>query len=401
MRRTLRPPFVSVPATLVIHLAGGREETASCLRSVAALNPALEHETIVIDDAAVGLEDLVADLPENARLIRNEDRKGLVNCARRAAGEARGEVVVLLSGTAELDPAALPPLVAALEDSDVAGAAASLPLRPDSHPVCTHALALRRTDLLRLEATGAEPGSELAAICVELVASGRRVVTVAGSTARAARPRESPTRAALGSAPGVTIVIPTLDAASDRVRTCVTAVQTRTDVPHEIVLIDNGAPPQGFTAPVNAGLRAVDTPYAVVMNDDVEPQSGWWPPLRAALDGGAAVTFPLTEGSWFRTDFSAWCFALSRATLDEMSHAPGEFFDPAFRVWYQDTDLLTRLRDIGRPPQLVRESHVRHGLSKTVESDDPGLRAWVDSTIEADRAAFEQKHPTVRVHTDA
>ena len=136
------------------------------------------------------------------------------------------------------------------------------------------------------------------------------------------------------------------------------------------------------------------------MNDDVEPQSGWWPPLKEALDRGAAVVFPLTEGSWFRTDFSAWCFALGRATLDEMSHAPGEFFDPAFRVWYQDTDLLTRLRAIERPPQLVRESRIRHGLSKTVESDDAGLRAWVDSTIEEDREAFELKHPSVRVHTD-
>lgn len=392
---------MAVPPALVVHLAGNAEEAASCLRSVAALNPTPQHKTIVIDDATVGLDELLEDLPGDASLIRNENREGLVGCARRAAAQANGEIVVLLSGAGELDPAALGPLVAALDDPEVAVAAASLPLRPDSHPVSTLALALRQSEALALRATGAEPGSELAAICMELASDGRKVVTVAGSVARPARPRDSLTRVALGSSPEVTVVIPTLDAASERVGRCVSAVQTRTEVPHQIVLVDNGAPPQGFTAPVNAGLRAVETPYAVVMNDDVEPQSGWWPPLKEALDGGATVTFPLTEGSWFRTDFSAWCFALSRATLDEMSHAPGEFFDPAFRVWYQDTDLLTRLRAINRPPQLVRDSRVRHGLSKTVESGDLELRAWVDSAIAEDREAFELKHPTVRVHTDA
>ncbi len=344
---------------------------------------------------------MLDDFPGNTSLIRNDNREGLVNCARRAAAQAKGNIVVLLSGTAELDSPALGPLVAALDDPQVAAAAASLPLQPDSHPVCTHALALRRRDVLGLRATGAAAGSELAAICMELASNGRKVVTVAGSVARPARPRDSLTRAALGASPEVTVVIPTLDAASERVGRCVRAVQTRTEVPHQIVLVNNGAPPQGFTAPVNAGLRAVETPYAVVMNDDVEPQSGWWPPLKEALDHGAAVTFPLTEGTWFRTDFSAWCFALSRATLDEMSHAPGEFFDPAFRVWYQDTDLLTRLRAIDRPPQLVRGSRVRHGLSKTVESDDPELRAWVNNAIAEDRAAFELKHPSAAAPADA
>ena len=78
-----------------------------------------------------------------------------------------------------------------------------------------------------------------------------------------------------------------------------------------------------------------------------------------------------------------------------MSHAPGEFFDPALRVWFQDTDLLVRLRAIGRPPQLVRESQIRHALSDTVSTEDPTLRTWIDRTIAADKAAFQRKHPTV------
>jgi hypothetical protein len=386
---------MSAPITIVAHLAAGREEARCCLDSLAALPPQPEHEVIVVDDATAGLDDLLDNLPDQTRLLRKERREGLVACAVEAARQARGEVVVLLRGSPELDPAALAPLAATLEDPKVAAAAASLPLRPDSNPACTRALAVRRGDIAGLgQVVGAEPGFELAAICVHLASSGRRVVTASAGVAGPPRPRAAISRAPLGETPEVTIVIPTLDATAERVRTCVAAVQARTGVPHQIVLVDNGAPPQGFTAPVNGGLRAVDTPYAVVMNDDVEPQSGWWPPLREALDAGTTIAFPLTEGTWFRTDFSAWCFALSRATLEEMAHGPGEFFDPQLRVWYQDTDLLTRLRAVERPPHLVRESRIRHALSATVESEDAELRAWVEATIDEDRAAFERKHPS-------
>jgi hypothetical protein len=95
-----------------------------------------------------------------------------------------------------------------------------------------------------------------------------------------------------------------------------------------------------------------------------------------------------------REDFAAWCFGLGAATIAELSHAPGEFFDPAFSVWFQDTDLLLRLRAIGRPPQLVRDSHIRHALSATVRTEDPALRAWIERTIAADKDAFRRKHPT-------
>jgi len=196
----------------------------------------------------------------------------------------------------------------------------------------------------------------------------------------------------LGAQPELTFVIPTLDSASARVQRCIAAVQGATEVAHEIVIVDNGAPPQGFSAPVNAGLRAARTPYAVVMNDDVEVLAGWWEPLRAALDAGAPVAFPVTEDGANRADFAAWCFGLTTATIERHGHAPGEFFDPALCVWYQDTDLLTRLRAAGTPPVLVAQSTIRHGLSETVASDDPALRAWIQDQVQRDRMAFERKH---------
>jgi GT2 family glycosyltransferase len=94
-----------------------------------------------------------------------------------------------------------------------------------------------------------------------------------------------------------------------------------------------------------------------------------------------------------REDFAAWCFAVSRETLEEFGTGPGEFLDERFTVWYQDTDLNTRLVAAGRPPQLVQGSQIRHGLSETVASDDPELRAWITRTVERDREEFVAKHP--------
>ncbi len=381
-------------ASIVVHLDGGYERALRCLRSLAALDPQPEYEAIVVDDAGGDLGALAASLEGDVRVLRNERREGLLASAARAAALASAEVLVLLRDAPELDPGALGPLVEALAEPGLGAAAAALPGRTDSHPVATHALALRRADAGRIgRAVGAPAGLELAALCAELAGGGRRLATVADSVAHPPGARAVYGRGEPGGPVELTVVIPTLDAAAERVRACVAAVQACTDAPHVIVLVDNGAPPQGFTGPVNAGLRAVETPYAVVMNDDVEPLPGWWPPLREALDAGASVAFPLTVEGGMRTDFAAWCFALSRETLERDAHAPDEFFDPALRVWYQDTDLLTRLRAAGRPPRLVREARIRHGLSRTVASEDPVLGAWVKRTVLEDRAAFARKHP--------
>ncbi len=397
-------------ASLILPLEGGRERTLRCLEALAALDEEPTFEAILIDDASPDLGELLGGLSGDVTVLRTERREGFVASAIRGAEAARSDTLILLRDAALLAPDALAPLLHALNDVDgpksahierfsahqprCCAAAAALPGAPDAHPSATHALALRRADAGCLRgAAAAAPGFELAAICVELARRGR-VETVPASVAAPASAAVAARRAP-GERAELTIVVPTLDAGATRVRACLAAITANTAVPHQVVVVDNGSPPQGFTAPVNAGLRAVDTPYAVVMNDDVEVLEGWWEPLRAALDAGAAVAFPQTVEGGMREDFAAWCFALGAETIATMSHAPGEFFDPAFRVWFQDTDLLVRLRAIGRPPQLVRDSHIRHALSATVRTEDPGLRAWIDQTIAADKAAFQRKHPTV------
>ena len=380
-------------ATVVVHLQGGPEQALRCFESLAMLPPEPEHEVIVVDDASVGLDDLLARLEGDVKVIRMEHRAGLARSVERAAAGAEGEVLVMLRGAPEVAHGWLAPLVEAVTSGRLAGAASATAGDPGAHLVSAYALAVPRT---RATTMPAVPDDHVfAALCLSLDGPAAQVPA---STLVAPGTRMGAARRAPGEDPELSIVIPTLDAASERVRACVSAIHRATaEAPYEIVLVDNGAPPQGFTAPVNSGLRAARGRYAVVMNDDVEVLPGWWPPLRDALDSGASVSFPVTIDGAMRTDFAAWCFAVSRETLERFSVEPGEFFDPRFRVWYQDTDLLARLRDAGTPPVCVEGSQIRHGLSETVASDDPELKAWIAETVARDRDAFTAKHPDTQL----
>jgi GT2 family glycosyltransferase len=386
-------------ATIVVHLQGGPEQALRCFESLALLPPEPEHEVIVVDDASVGLEDLLARLEGDVNVISLERRTGFAGSIERAAREAGGEVLVALRGAPEVAHGWLAPLVSAVTRDGLVGAASVTAGDPGAHLVATHALAvpLERLRALPGGVPKAPDHLALAALCTALASEGGRVAQVKASTLVAPGTRMGAARRAPGEDPELTVVIPTLDAAGERVRACVSAIQARTEGPYDVVLVDNGAPPQGFTAPVNAGLRAARGRYAVVMNDDVEVQPGWWPALRDALDAGASVAFPVTIDGAMRTDFAAWCFAVSRAALERFEAEPGEFFDPRFRVWYQDTDLLARLRAAGSPPVCVDGSRIRHGLSETVASDDPELRAWISAEVARDREAFAAKYPEIQL----
>jgi GT2 family glycosyltransferase len=379
-----------VQASILIVLDGGAEQALRCVGSIAALDAGQpEHEVVVVDDASVGLESLLGRLEGDVEIVRTVRREGFAAAATRGLSRCAGDVVVLLQGAPEVSPSFLSPLVSALADPARAAVTAVTMQAPHAPPVAAHAIAVRRAEVASLPA--APPGLEIAALCAERARAGT-VDAIPASTVVRPGSRTAGARRDPGEPVELTVVVPTLDAASERVRRCVAALQATTEAAHEIVIVDNGAPPQGFTAPVNAGIRAARTPYVVVMNDDVQVLDGWWPPLRAALDDGAAVAFPLTIEGAMRVDFAAWCFAVSREALAAYSVAEGEFFDPQLRVWYQDTDLLQRLREAGNPPRLVQESRIRHGLSETVASDDPALRAWLQQEIAQDQQRFEAKH---------
>jgi GT2 family glycosyltransferase len=391
---SLDVPHVSI----IVPLTGDPVQALRCFEGIVAQEQTPTFEVIVFDDASVGLEGLMERLAGDVEVMRSPRRLGFAGAAEMAVTRARGELIVLLRGSAAPIPGWLSALVGALADPAVGISASATAGETATTPLAAWSVALRAQDLRAASLAHVPDQLVFASLALELAQRGLDLRQAPASQIGAPVMPSAGARGAPGEPPEVTIVIPTLDAGSDRVRSCVAAVQSSTEAPYQIVIVDNGAAPQGFAAPVNAGLRAARTPYVVVMNDDVEPLAGWWAPLRAAIDDGAAVAFPLTVDGPMRDDFAAWCFAIGSDSIVQFSHAPGEFFDPSLVIWYQDTDLLLALRRAGRPPVLVADSAIRHGLSQTVASEDPELSAWVRVQVAADRLRFTAKHPDVTLH---
>ena len=379
--------------SIVVPLDGGPDQALRCLEGLARQADGPPHEVIIVDNASVGLESLLARLDGDVVIVRAPARLGFAAAVRAGVARAAGETIVVLRDAAAPADGWLSPLVSALEDPAVGVATSVAADAAGTHVVTADAFAVRRGELDAAGLPDVADQHVVGALALGLSGRGLQARPVAASRVMPRGRRSVTARRAPGEPPVLTVVIPTLDAASERVRRCIAAVQATTEDAHEIVLVDNGSPPQGFSGPVNVGLRAARTPYVVVMNDDVEPTAGWWPPLREALDAGAAVSFPLTVDGGMRYDFAAWCFAMSAATVETFGHAPGEFFDPDLVIWYQDTDLLHRLRRAGTPPVFVEASRIRHGLSESVASEDPALTAWVQEQVMRDRAHFVTKHP--------
>ncbi|WP_354699823.1 hypothetical protein DSM112329_00081 [Paraconexibacter sp. AEG42_29] len=380
-------------ASIIVPLTGDPDRALRMLEALAGLPEEPQHEVVLVDDASPDLGPLLARVAGDVTVVRLPERVGSAGAVRAGLERASGRVHVVLAEGTLVHPAALTALIDALADDRIAAVTTGA-----RHPTAARAVAWA-AGTPRLHVPDAPDDGIVAALCCALAARGPVVavpLAIAVDTASPVADHVPRARSAPGTAIEVSVVIPTLDAAADRVRACVRALQRHTDAPHELIVIDNGAPPQGFTDPVNAALRAARGDYLVVCNDDVLVDPGWWPPLRATLDSGGedapAVVFPRTVDSAMREDFAAWCFAFPRETLTGFAAAPGEFLHPELRVWFQDTDLLARLRAAARPPRLVPESTIRHGLSETVASPDPVLRAWIDAQIVRDRARFEQLH---------
>jgi GT2 family glycosyltransferase len=385
---------MSLPrASIIVPLSQSPAQALRCFEGIALQDEEPAHEIIVVDDAAVGLEALLARLAGDVEIVRRPRRGGFSAALASGLERAQSAVIVVVRDAAAPTVGWLAPLCTALEDPSVGLATSATAGEPGRSPVAAWALAARATDL-RAGIPGVTDELMVGALALSFAERGLRTVSVPASLVTAPGARTGGMRGRAGEVPELTIVIPTLDAASERVRACIATAQANTEAAHEIVIVDNGSPPQGFASPVNAGLRAARTPYLVVMNDDVELLPGWWSPLRATLDAGASVAFPLTVEGPMRFDFPAWCFAMRRDTVDEFSHAPGEFFDPTLVVWYQDTDLLHRLRSAGRPPVLTDGSRICHGLSQTVMTEDPDLSGWIRVQAAADRERFLKKHPS-------
>lgn len=351
-----------IHASIVVVLGDDPWGAMACLESLSELAPdSPPHEIVLVDNESLGLRATLDALEGDVRILRLPERVDVAAASDAGVEVARGEIVVCLSEPALLAPGALTAICAEAAGKGAAPLRVDLDVRAGAHVSLPSRVAL-----------DVQVGALVSPPPAPLCRRGPGVEPIA-----------------------VSVVIPTLDAASPEVRACLRAVQATIRVAHEILVVDNGAPPQGFSAPVNAALRAARGRHLVVMNDDVRVLDGWWEPLADALDAGAPLVFPLTIEGRMRWEFAAWCFAMRRETFAGMASGPGEFFDPSLLVWCQDADLRKRLRAQGTPPTCVPESRIRHAGSRTVRVGAPhhALRNWIHAQAAHDTEIFRARYP--------
>lgn len=180
------------------------------------------------------------------------------------------------------------------------------------------------------------------------------------------------------------------------------ALTANTDLPYELVLVDNAtghaiepapnrvvlrnATNEGFAKASNAGARVSTAPIVVMLNMDTEPQPGWLPPLLAAFNdpqvamAGPLLTYP--DGRVQCAGIRTWhgggnaggenrldlhpsntdelgvtgaCMAMRRSVFLALGG-----FDEGFVNGYEDVDLCLATKEAGHKVAYVAESVVLH-----------------------------------------
>jgi GT2 family glycosyltransferase len=220
--------------------------------------------------------------------------------------------------------------------------------------------------------------------------------------------------------PSVTVVIPNWNGVQ-HLAECLSSLQAQTRAPERIVLVDNGSTDEslpfvrasfpdvsviemgenlGFSAAVNAGIRAADTAYVALLNNDTAVDPRWVEELTASLDArpdyDMAASLMLlyardgvvnaagdvysvqflaayNRGMWYPAErYAQPCRVLGacagaalyrRSLFDEVG-----LFDESFFLMHEDTDFNIRALVAGKRCLYVPAARVRHKLGATIDT---------------------------------
>jgi N-acetylglucosaminyl-diphospho-decaprenol L-rhamnosyltransferase len=193
---------------------------------------------------------------------------------------------------------------------------------------------------------------------------------------------------------GVSIVIAVLNQI-DYTRRCLESLDACTDIPHEVIIVDNGSTDEsaamaaaagcrvirnvenlGCARAWNQGIRAARAPLILIMNNDVIVTPGW---LRALVGfyhrSGVAVASPAVIngpldydlaaavaqhqrhfGNRSRRGWAAVCFLTSRRVFERV----GLFDERFLRGGFEDDDFDIRLRRARQATAFTGAALIHH-----------------------------------------
>lgn len=187
--------------------------------------------------------------------------------------------------------------------------------------------------------------------------------------------------------PVLSVCVPTLGR-HDLIARLARSLAEHTASDYELIVVDNGSRPRGFTRPMNQALRAGRGQVLVGLNDDVQATPGWDQPLVAEILAGTPVCFPDQTSTDGHQCICGWAVAFDRDWFHEWGG-----YDERYTLWCSDIDLARHLHHTGHPPVRVPiPVPLLHDLGATQAR--PDLHPVLDSAARADLDAYQAKWGT-------
>jgi len=196
-------------------------------------------------------------------------------------------------------------------------------------------------------------------------------------------------------------------------RQCIESIKKYTEIPYQLVVIDNGSTDQtpeylktalrekdicirnfknrSFSESNNNGIRLADGEYVLILNNDTEVlKQGWLRNFLRASIGmdatGASMCYnePNKEKNIFDwknknvTDWGyleGWCILIKKALFLEMGGFDSELFSP---IYCEDADFSYRLKKLGKKFKEVSVP-IKHYRNKTVRNT--GVREFIPRNV--------------------
>jgi GT2 family glycosyltransferase len=203
----------------------------------------------------------------------------------------------------------------------------------------------------------------------------------------------------------LSIVIPVMNQVEYTKAILLNIEETCTDVPHEVIVIDNGSTDEtsevlkvanvkiltnptneGMSKAWNQGLLHARGSHVAILNNDLLLPDGWAQTLLAHQEhaicplyeqGGDPASDFVERNKKLKTapmeitkadlpglhpkGFAGFCFMLSREVIETVGT-----FDEGYRYWFGDTDYWHRMREFGFNPVQSHNVLIHHYGSKTL-----------------------------------
>lgn len=182
------------------------------------------------------------------------------------------------------------------------------------------------------------------------------------------------------------IVIPTLDIGM--ANATVESLRSHSMYPHNYIIMYNGDSPTGYVEPCNRGYKAGVCNVVMFVNDDVLITSDGWDELFLEEADRGTYCFSLWVPEEVNMRLNGWFLCQRRDYIDTYGWA----FDPRFKLWCGDIDLMKRLEADNLEPVYVKGIECEHQYSATTSRAD--LQDLVIPLQVRDLAVYTEKWGT-------